>query len=83
MGGLDYQLEEDGILIGNEPAYQYEHLDVLFLCQDKNKSYREKGIAWGSYGSDIAKTRRYYSDYKYKTKFTKFVDRWHNLIFNK
>lgn len=77
---IDYQIKDDGILIGFEPAYQYEHLRVIFIAKDKAKSYIENGVAWGSYGSGIASTRKYYREFKYKSKFVKFIDKWNEAI---
>jgi len=76
-GGCDFSIKEDGILIGIEPAYQYEYLKVIFINTNKDYSYFEQGRAWGGYGSGIASTRKYYKDYKNKSKFIKFVDKWY------
>lgn len=78
-GGIDYQIDDDGIKIGIEPTYQYEELKIIYIAKNKGNSYIQYGKAWGSYGSEIASTTRYYSDYKNKSKFIKFVDKWHKL----
>jgi len=75
-GGCDYSVKENGILMGIEPAYQYDYLKVIFLARDKGKSYFEQGRAWGAWGSEIASTRKYYADYKRKSKFVRFIDKW-------
>lgn len=76
-GYCDYFVHLNGTLIGIEPAYQYEHLKVIFIAEDKENCYIENGKAWGGYGSQIVRTRKYYRDYKYRSKFTKFIDKWH------
>ena len=81
--GLDYKINKDEILVGIEPAYQYEKLLILSICANKNKSYLRRGIAWGGYGSDIASSIKFYSGYKRKCKFTNFIDKWHPILFKK
>jgi hypothetical protein len=82
-GGCDYKITDVGsIEIGIEPAYMYEDVKIIHICKhNKNFSHILTGIAWGAYGSDWATTRKYYGDYKYKSKFVKFIDRWHDKIF--
>jgi len=77
----DFGLDDEELIIGQEPAYQYEHLNLVVLRRRKELSYRQQGVAWGAWGSDIASNIRLYKDYRYASKFTKFVDRWHPLIF--
>lgn len=79
--GFDFKVEKNVVTIGIEPAYQYESLKIISINKDKSKSYIETGVAWGPYGSGIAKTTKKYSDYKNKTKFVKFVDKWHSVLF--
>ena len=79
--GLDYDIQEDKIKFGIEPAYQYERLRIIVINRDKPTSHMREGYAWGGYGSDIASKYRFYSDYKRKGKFKKFVDKWHSKIF--
>lgn len=82
IGGVDFdiQLLEDKKRIvvdfGIEPAYKYDKLKVLSIDTNKNSSYYMQGKAWGCYGSNTVKTTKYYSDYKYNSKFKKFVDKW-------
>lgn len=80
--GFDFKIKDDEILIGFEPAYQYERLKIISINKDKDKSYIQNGKAWGGYGSQITKATRYYKDYKNKCKFTRFVDLWHNVLFS-
>ena len=80
--GCDYDVTEDEIKIGIEPAYQYEKLKVIAIKRNKGNSYLRTGIAFGGWGSGICSSYRFYSDYKTNGKFKKFVDRWHGKIFN-
>lgn len=81
FGGFDYKVTKTGVTIGYEPAYQYERLRIIHIDKDINKSYIQNGKAWGPYGSGIAKTTKYYSEYKRKCKFKNFIDRWHSGLF--
>lgn len=79
--GFDYQLNKHFIAIGYEPAYEGETLKIICIHKDINKSYIKTGKACGAYGSGITATTKYYGDYKYKSKFVKFIDRWHKELF--
>jgi hypothetical protein len=79
--GCDFERKETGIMMGIEPAYQYEHLKLVFLAADKKEhSFIQRGVAWGAWGSDICSTKKYYSDYKRKSKFVRFIDRWFGKV---
>jgi len=79
--GCDFQIYDDIIEFGIEPAYQYEDLEIIALARNKLSSYIQKGHAWGTYGSDIASRTKYYSDYKLKSKFVRFIDKWHQKLY--
>ncbi len=80
--GVDYQLMPLlGIAFGREPSYQYDPLFIIYISKNKGKSYIQTGKAFDSYGSGIRSRVKLYRDYKYKSKFTRFIDRWHNLVF--
>lgn len=81
--GFDFHITQDSITIGMEPAYQYERLKLVSIHKDKRKSYIQQGKAWGPYGSQIAKNTKVYGNYKNKSKFVKFVDRWHEVLFGR
>lgn len=81
--GFDFQLNKKYVNIGLEPAYQYERLKIISINKDKDKSFIMTGKAWGPYGSQIAKSQKSYSEYKYNSKFVKFVDKWHEVLFGK
>jgi hypothetical protein len=79
--GCDFSIKENKIDFGIEPAYQYEDLKIISINRQKGCSYIKIGRAFGDYGSGIRATTKYYADYKKDCKFTKFIDKWHNLIF--
>jgi len=81
--GCDYHIDDTGVVFGYEPAYQFEPLLMVGLCRNKDNSYLITGRAVGDYGSHIIKKTKFYSEYKYKSKFTKFIDKWHEEIFGK
>lgn len=78
--GFDFKVAKHFVMVGLEPGYQYERLKIVSICRDKKSSFRQ-GYAWGPYGSGIRSTTKYYSEYKTKCKFTKFVDKWHPILF--
>jgi len=81
--GCDYQIKKDEIRFGIEPAYMYNPVEMITLRKDKKYSSKLLGYSWGAYGSGIAGTTRYYKDYKYKSKFVRFIDKWHKIIWTK
>lgn len=78
---IDAGADEYGIVFGIEPAYKDWELKIIVFMQNKSRCRYETGIARGWYGSQIQSSDRYYGDYKYSTKFTKFVDKWHSRLF--
>lgn len=81
IGGFDFKVTKNSVLVGIEPAYQYERLIVICINKNKKESYKQYGKAFGAYGSQIAKTTKFYKEYKNKCKFTKFVDKYHGILF--
>lgn len=79
--GFDYEITEDRISVGLEPAYAGEPLKIICICKRKEASYIRTGHAFGMYGSGIRSKYRFYEDYKYNSKFKKFVDKWHGRLF--
>jgi hypothetical protein len=79
--GFDFEIRDDSVTVGIEPTYQYDKVKLISICRDKSWSHIKIGKAWGSYGTQIGATTKYYGDYKYKSKFIKFVDAWHHRLF--
>lgn len=79
--GCDFTANKNMVALGWEPGYYYEPLFIICICRDIDESYITRGKAWGPYGSGIARNTKRYSDYKNKSKFVKFVDHWHSVIF--
>jgi hypothetical protein len=77
--GFDFQIDDESITIGIEPAYQHDKLKVLHLDKNKDECYYQTGIAFDSYGSGICSKTKFYRDYKKSSKFKNFIDRWHTL----
>ena len=77
--GFDFQIGEDSVTIGIEPAYKFEKLKILHFNKDKDECYYQKGISWGYYGSDIVCETRRYKQYNRKSPFKNFVDKWYPL----
>lgn len=78
---IDFGISENEVLVGVEPAYQYERLKLISINRNKNLSYIRQGKAWGGYGSQITASTKHYAEYKYNSKFVKFVDKWHKILF--
>lgn len=81
--GFDFQISGDSIAIGIEPAYQYDRLKIISIHKNKENSYIRTGKAWGPYGSQIVSSVKIYKDYKNNSKFIRFVDKWHAVLFGK
>lgn len=79
--GFDFNVSKEAVTIGIEPSYQYDSLLIVHIDKDKSKSYIQRGKAWGPYGSQVVKSTKIYGDYKNKSKFVKFVDKWHKKLF--
>jgi hypothetical protein len=78
---VDFKVTKKEMTIGIEPAYQSEKIKIISINKNKNLSYILTGYAFGSYGTQIVSKKKYYSDYKNKSKFVKFVDEWHGRLF--
>lgn len=81
--GFDVHVADDHVDIGIEPTYQHDNLKLISINKDKAKSYIRRGTSMGPYGSQILDKTKTYGEYKRKCKFTKFVDRWHEVLFGK
>jgi hypothetical protein len=81
--GADYQVESDKVAIGIEPSYQGDPLLIIEINRDKSKSYIQRGKSFGPYGSQVVQKTSVYGEYKRKSKFVKFVDKWHEVLFSK
>lgn len=79
--GFDYHIDENKFVFGIEPSYKLDQLEIIcFDFNDKNKSYIQRGISYGWYGSRVVSHTKNYGDYKYKNKTTKFIDKWWNVL---
>lgn len=80
-GGFDYQLSDGIFRFGIEPSYERDPLLIIqFDFEDKDNCFIEKGISFGAYGSNVVKTYKFYGEYKYKSKFIKFIDKYYNEL---
>ena len=78
---LDFEINENVIKFGIEPTYQYDKLEIVCVANHLANCYIETGIAFGVYGIGIRKKRKYYYDFKQKTKFTDFINKWQPQLF--
>lgn len=77
----DFQINEDEIKIGIEPSYQFDRLFIITIKRNKLESTLENGVAFGNFGTSICIKEKTYKNYKLKTKFTRFVDKYHEVFF--
>ena len=79
--GFDFHLSENGFKFGIEPAYQYDDLQIIYFdFNNKDVCYLHQGRAFGFYGSRVVHTLKCYYEYKLKSKFIRFVDKWYEHI---
>lgn len=79
--GFDFKVTKSKVHIGIEPSYQYDPLCVLTIHRNKRRSTITTGRAFSHYGSGVRKRTLTYGDYVYKSKFVKFVDEAHRILF--
>lgn len=81
--GLDFKADVASVAIGIEPAYQYQRLKIITIRRNKKESSIEDGYAWEAFGTGIRKKIKTYGEYKRNCKFTRFVDKWHPVLFGR
>lgn len=79
--GFDFHVDKKQVVVGIEPSYQGDNLLVVAIHKDKKKSAIQTGRAFGYYGSGVRKRTRTYAEYKLNSKFKRFVDQWHAVLF--
>lgn len=80
--GFDFHLSKYGFAFGIEPSYKYDDKQVIYIdLNNKANCYIEQGRAFGYYGSNCLTKIKFYRDYKLKSKFIRFIDKWYeNLV---
>lgn len=82
--GVDAGITPAGdIRIGIEPGYMYWPLKIVEISREKKWSQLMTGYSWGAYGSGLRKKHRRYGEYKKCSKFIRFIDKWHPVLFPK
>lgn len=81
QGYCDAQDRTGELRVGVEPSYMYERMKFASLRWDKTHSAQHTGFAFGPWGSDVRSSRRLYKDYQLRSKFVRFIDRWHRRLF--
>jgi hypothetical protein len=80
-GGFDFEINDESIAIGIEPTYYNDPLKIITIANKKENSNIRTGISFGHYGSNVVSKSKSYKDYKNKSKFVKFIDKWHPILF--
>ena len=79
--GFDFHYENNIFVFGIEPTYQFDSLLLIaFKLKKKEDSYIKRGRAFGLYGTGVVSTVKVYKDYQRSSKFTKFIDKWADLL---
>lgn len=79
--GFDFHITSNSFTFGIEPSYKFDDLQIIhFDFNNKQNCYIEQGRAWGYYGSHCVTKTKKYSEYKNKSKFIRFIDKWFDLI---
>lgn len=81
--GCDFHVDKKQVVVGVEPSYQGDDLLVVAIHKDIDKSAIQTGHAFGHYGTGVRKRTKTYAEYKRNSKFKKFVDKWHPILFPK
>lgn len=81
FGYCDAGMDGQEVRIGIEPAYEFDPLKIIILSPRIEDCALITGRAVESWAAKVISTRRNYSDYKYQSKFVRFVDKWHPQIF--
>lgn len=79
--GVDAQVDEEEVSAGIEPSYMYDPLKIITLRKEKKMSEIKTGFCFGPWGSGVRMKSFMYCEYKKKSKFVKFVDKWHSILF--
>lgn len=85
LGGYEHcdfgWLNDEVFVLGLEPSYQWEDL-LVFQFDFKNKELSRvlTGTAFGPYGTNIAMKIKVLKDYKKKSKFSNFLNKWYDLL---
>lgn len=79
--GFDFKVDKDLVAVGIEPTYQGDPLKIVTIRRDKSQSTIQEGKAFGYYGSGVRQATRVYANFKYNSKFKRFVDQWHPILF--
>lgn len=79
--GVDAQSREYEVRVGIEPSYQFDPLKIVCVSRTKENSYIMTGRAVGDWASRVIATKKYYSEYQRQTKFVRFIDKWHPILF--
>lgn len=81
FGYCDAGVDGEEVRLGIEPTYQFEPLKIVAINKDKDQSRFITGRAVGPWASAVQSTIKEYRDYQRHSKFIRFVDKWHPLLF--
>jgi len=81
IGGCDFTIHHNRIEFGIEPTYQFDKLKIISVNKEIGLSCIQTGVAFDLWGSGICASTKWYKDYKLKSKFVRFVDKWHKIIY--
>ena len=84
LGGYDrcdFGWNDKVFEVGLEPSYIWDKLLIFrFDLENKDNSIVLYGTAFGYYGTKIAVKTRYLKNYKRKSKFANFINKWYEKV---
>ena len=81
LGRCEAGFDGDEARFGFEPTYQFDPLKLIIIAKDKDESRMVTGRAIEPWAARCLQTIKEYRDYQRKSKFVRFVDKWHPKLF--
>ena len=81
FNGFDFHGDRDRFIFGIEPTYKWDKLLIIeFDFNNRENSSIKTGVAFGYYGSSCVCETKKYNEYKRRSKFVQFIDKWYDFI---
>lgn len=81
FGYCDAGIDGGEVRLGIEPTYMFQPLKIIAINKNKDESRYITGRAVGPWASVCQSRIKEYRDYSRNSKFVRFVDKWHPLLF--
>ena len=84
LGGYDrcdFGWNDKVFEVGLEPSYMWDKLLIFrFDLENRDNSMILYGTAFGYYGTKVAVKTKYLKEYKRKSKFANFINKWYEKV---